>query len=280
MGRWVGVLRALVPGVAGMTRMRYRTFLAWNVLGALVWAPTVVIGGYLAGNSFRRVERWLGQAGLVIGAVAVFGIGVWLAARWAIAHRERVVGAGRRLRATPVVRRVEAAVEPLVAPVAARLRPYRAFVAVIAAAMVVIGVTGWAFAETFDAVVGAEGIARLDRPVADWFASHRTGWLTTTMQVVSTVGGGTGAVVVAAIVGLVGWRRGRSWRPLLVMVGALGGAVAMSQAIKHLTGRPRPALADQVVAGFAFRRVTPPWRSHPPVRWRGWWRRGARGASK
>lgn len=32
---------------------------------------------------------------------------------------------------------------------------------------------GWALAETFEAAVGAEGIASLDRPVANWFAAHR-----------------------------------------------------------------------------------------------------------
>lgn len=38
-GRFVGVLRALVPAVAGATRMPYRRFLAWNALGAIIWAP-------------------------------------------------------------------------------------------------------------------------------------------------------------------------------------------------------------------------------------------------
>ena len=36
LGRWVGVLRALVPCLAGMGRMPYRRFLAWNALGGLL----------------------------------------------------------------------------------------------------------------------------------------------------------------------------------------------------------------------------------------------------
>jgi len=35
-GRFVGVLRALVPAVAGATRMPYRRFLVWNALGAIM----------------------------------------------------------------------------------------------------------------------------------------------------------------------------------------------------------------------------------------------------
>lgn len=82
IGRWVGLLRALVPGVAGTTRMPYRRFVVWNVLGAMVWAPTVVTAGYFAGGSFRTVERWLGRASQVLVVIGVFGVALWLGARW------------------------------------------------------------------------------------------------------------------------------------------------------------------------------------------------------
>ena len=51
-GRFIGVLRALVPAVAGATRLPYRQFLAWNALGAVIWAPGTVLAGYLAGSSY------------------------------------------------------------------------------------------------------------------------------------------------------------------------------------------------------------------------------------
>ena len=84
LGRWVGLLRALVPGVAGMTRMPYRRFLTWNVLGAVLWAPTMVAAGYLAANSFHTVERWLGRGSLLATALAVLG-----GAGWYALHRRR-----------------------------------------------------------------------------------------------------------------------------------------------------------------------------------------------
>ena len=251
LGRWVGLLRALVPGVAGMTRMPYPRFLVWNVVGAAVWAPAVVVGGYLAGDSFRAVERWLGRASLILLVVAGFGFLLWLAARWAVEHRSRVVAVLGNVRSSVVVRRAESTVRPFTDPVVERFRPHLAFAVIVAVAMVVVGAMGWALAETFESVAGASGIARLDQPVADWFAGHQTGWLTRTMDVVSMLGGGTGAVVVTAAVAVIGRVRG-AWRPAVVMAAALGGAVALSQAIKYLTARTRPTGAVQVFDGFAF----------------------------
>ena len=68
-GRWIGVLRALVPAVVGDARMSYKRFLFWNVLGAVASAPTVVLLGYAAGSSYRAVERRLGQVSYALIAV-------------------------------------------------------------------------------------------------------------------------------------------------------------------------------------------------------------------
>jgi membrane protein DedA with SNARE-associated domain len=37
IGRFVTFARAVVPGLAGMSGLRYRTFLAYNALGGLLW---------------------------------------------------------------------------------------------------------------------------------------------------------------------------------------------------------------------------------------------------
>ena len=76
-GRFIGVLRALVPAIAGDSRMPYPRFLLWNVAGALVWAPATVLAGYLAGPSYRALERWLGRGSLVLAAVVALGLFVW-----------------------------------------------------------------------------------------------------------------------------------------------------------------------------------------------------------
>jgi membrane protein DedA with SNARE-associated domain len=63
LGRWTGVLRALVPGLAGISGMPYRRFIVANIAGGVAWASTFVLLGYAAGASFRSVERYAGRAG-------------------------------------------------------------------------------------------------------------------------------------------------------------------------------------------------------------------------
>jgi membrane protein DedA with SNARE-associated domain len=43
IGRFVGVLRAVVPAVVGDARMPYRRFLFWNALGAILWTPSIIL---------------------------------------------------------------------------------------------------------------------------------------------------------------------------------------------------------------------------------------------
>ena len=73
-GRFVGVLRALVPAIAGDARMPYRQFFIWNVAGALVAAPGVIVLGYAAGSSYEVVEKRLGQSTsvLLVAVIAYF----------------------------------------------------------------------------------------------------------------------------------------------------------------------------------------------------------------
>jgi undecaprenyl-diphosphatase len=70
VGRFVGFARALVPFVAGTSRMPYHQFLAYNTLGAVLWTATFVLLGYLLGASWRVAEQWIGRGSLILGIVA------------------------------------------------------------------------------------------------------------------------------------------------------------------------------------------------------------------
>ncbi len=60
LGRGTALLRALVPGLAGMARMPYlRTFLPWNVVGGVLWGSACVLLGYVFAASLHQVARYL-----------------------------------------------------------------------------------------------------------------------------------------------------------------------------------------------------------------------------
>lgn len=251
-GRFVGLLRAVVPTVAGMSAMPYRTFLIWNVAGAILWAPAVVLAGYFAGGSFVLVERWLGRASLVVGLAVLVVALVVLAGRFAARRREAVIAFAARIASRPLVRRARVRFDRQLAFLARRFAPGGAFGLATTIALVAVGTTAWAMFELFEAIVGVGGIARLDRPVEGFFADHRTAWLTDTMEAASLLGSVPGVLLAAVAVALA-VRTSRRSALLTLTAGAVGG-VALSQAVTALTRRTRPP-ASQATAlfdGFAF----------------------------
>jgi len=90
VGRFTAALRVLVPGLCGIARMRYRTFLLWNVIGGICWATSAAMLGYAAGKGYRRVEQQVSYASyVVLGIVALVVAFLWLR------HRRRASAARR-----------------------------------------------------------------------------------------------------------------------------------------------------------------------------------------
>jgi membrane-associated protein len=87
-GRWVGVLRALMPAIAGTTRMPYRRFLLFNAIGGTLWALAVVVAGFLAGASWERVQTYLGDVSGVAVIAVVVAIIAFLVVRRVRARRK------------------------------------------------------------------------------------------------------------------------------------------------------------------------------------------------
>jgi membrane-associated protein len=66
VARFTAFLRAIMPGLAGMSPMSYRRFFVANASGALVWGVSYTLLGYFAGRSLNSIERYSGWAGAVI----------------------------------------------------------------------------------------------------------------------------------------------------------------------------------------------------------------------
>jgi membrane protein DedA with SNARE-associated domain len=81
LGRWVAFFRAVMPALAGTVKMPYRTFLPWNALGGFAWGTTFVLIGYFAGNSYKKIETYVGRgAAIAVAAIVIAGL-IFLAVR-------------------------------------------------------------------------------------------------------------------------------------------------------------------------------------------------------
>jgi membrane-associated protein len=73
IGRFVGIVRAVAPFLAGASRLRLRGFLPWSLLGTATWATAFTLVGYVFHASFARAAHTLTH-GALAAAVAVTAI--------------------------------------------------------------------------------------------------------------------------------------------------------------------------------------------------------------
>ena len=80
VGRFVGIVRAVAPFLAGASGMRVRSFLPWSLLGTLLWASAFTLVGYAFSESFSQAAGALTHGAFALALIAA----VLLAVR---AHR-------------------------------------------------------------------------------------------------------------------------------------------------------------------------------------------------
>jgi membrane-associated protein len=59
LARFMPVLRTLAPILAGVGQMNYRVFLAYNIIGGLLWAGGVTLIGFTLGSVIPGIDRYL-----------------------------------------------------------------------------------------------------------------------------------------------------------------------------------------------------------------------------
>ncbi len=78
VARWVGALRAVMPVVAGVSRMPYPRFVRWDAPAAIAWTAAVVSAGFYLGD---RIADVIDRIGLVVSLVVVALLVVVVAVR-------------------------------------------------------------------------------------------------------------------------------------------------------------------------------------------------------
>jgi membrane-associated protein len=82
IARFVPIIRTFAPVVAGVGQMRYRSFLAYNVVGGVLWVWSMLFTGYFLGRWVPGIDQHIEKVILVVIFLSILpGIIAWLRER-------------------------------------------------------------------------------------------------------------------------------------------------------------------------------------------------------
>jgi membrane protein DedA with SNARE-associated domain/membrane-associated phospholipid phosphatase len=252
IGRFIGLVRALAPFIAGSSRLPYRNFAPFSILGTGLWSAGLILAGYFAAQSLDTVTKWVGK-GLFVFAIFV-GVIVALVVAYRFLREPENRG---RVAAEMEKRRV---LRPLLA-LARRLRPQLAFLwrrltpgglglelttllAALSVGLFVL-ISYWAI------VSGDPGPTAGDRTALDVSHDLQAAWLVHVAKVVTQLGSGWVTIPLAVVVAIALAVR-RRWAEFWVLVIGFTITVLLVPEIKTWTDRPRPPDPLPSVSGSAF----------------------------
>ncbi len=265
IGRFIGLVRALAPFVAGSSGMRYTYYLPFSVLGTGLWAATFSLIGYFASQSLDAAASAAGEGTLLFGIAVAVIVGIVVAVRFLreAENRQRLVSEMERRPALRPLVTLGRRLAPQARFVFDRLTPgglgleFTTLVAVLAVALyVVIAYTG--------TVLNDPGPTPGDRTAANLAADLRAPWLTDIAKVVTQLGSAAVTLPLTALAAVLLCLR-RRWVEAAVVVVATVIIYVGVQELKDATSRPRPPdpLTDAPGSGFpsghAAHSVIYPW---------------------
>ena len=253
LGRFVGFARAIVPFLAGSSKMSYRKFLPYNVLGAVLWSSAVVLLGYFLGASWRTAERWIGRASAILGGILIFFLMLALLYRWAVRHEAGIKQAWERFSQQPHVAALRLRFAPQIMFLHARLSPRNYLgLRLTLGALVLIGAS-WLFGGIAEDVLTGDPLTVIDVRVAAWFHARATPVLTKTMLVITNLHGPTAISILMVVAVLyLAWKR--DWYWLICLMVTTPSGMLLNVLMKHAFHRARPSFDSPLLElpSFSF----------------------------
>jgi MYXO-CTERM domain-containing protein len=258
IGRFVGIVRAVAPFLAGSSGMPLRRFVPYDVIGAGLWGSTFVLLGYIFWQSFSQLVNYAKTGALALGTVIVLVVAIVSAVRWLRdpAHREQARDWLERQAERPALRPLARALRPLLRTsrrparfVWDRVTPGDLGLA-LTTLLAVASVGGFVFVwdlvgvqqRTFLAG-DTESLRLADRLYAEAAVN--------VAKVVTALGTLSAAIALVAVAGAVlVWRRERGYA--LVLATGLLLTWAGVHITKDAVDRPRPARALVDVEGASY----------------------------
>ena len=234
IGRFIGLVRALAPFIAGSSGMLYRAFVPYSILGTGLWAAAFSLLGFALAHSIDRATEIAGKGALVFGIVVGGVVAAVVISRY-LREPENRARLAERIESTPGLRRLL----PELRFAWRRVTPgglgleLTSLLAALAVSLFVL--IGYALIVTGDA-----GPTPGDSQAIDIVDKLRTAWLTDAAKVVTALGT---SVVLVPLTAIAAWMlaRRRRWSEFWVLLAAVAVMLIAVPVIKEVVDRPRPA---------------------------------------
>ena len=251
IGRFISLVRAFAPFIAGSSGMRYRAFVPYSILGTGLWASAHILVGYFFSRSIETAGKYAAKGAFLLATLIVVVVGIVFLYRRFREERNRVAAVRwmEGHRATNWV--VELARRPQLRFLWDRVTPGGTFGLEFTSLMATLAVASFVLV-AYAVLVGAEpGPTPGDETAMELVGHLHSAALTSISKAITWLGSGVAVWGFAAIcAALLAWRR--RWTEFWVLIAGMVIAQVGIVAIKDAVDRPRPPGALVSTSGSSF----------------------------
>ncbi|HEV7483928.1 MAG TPA: bifunctional DedA family/phosphatase PAP2 family protein [Solirubrobacterales bacterium] len=251
IGRFISLVRAFAPFIAGSSGMRYRNFVPYSVLGTGLWASAHILVGYFFSRSIETAAKYAGKGAFLLATLIVVVVGAVVIYRF-FREAENRAEAVRWMEAHVATRwLVDLARRPQLRFLWDRVTPGGSFGLEFTSLMAVLAVSLFVLV-AYIVVVGREpGPTPGDMTASDVAEHLRAAWFTDLTKVFTFLGSGVFTWGLTAVCAALLAAR-RRWAEFGVLLAGMTLTQIGIHEIKGAVDRPRPEGALASASGSSF----------------------------
>jgi undecaprenyl-diphosphatase len=253
IGRFISLIRAFAPFVAGSSGMRYRAFLPYSILGCGLWASAHILVGYFFSRSIETAAKYAGKGAFLLATLIVVVVGAVVAVRYFRVEQNRraVVRWMEGKAATRWLVLLARRFQPQLQFFWNRVTPGGTFGLEFTSLMATLAVALFVLVAYTVIVNGEPGPTPGDVTAAELVERIRIGWLTDVAKVFTHLGAGA-VVWPLTFVCAAFLVAGRRWPEFWVLLAGMAIVIVGVHELKAAVDRPRPEDGLTSVSGASF----------------------------